>query len=44
MKIVTDQYNQEVAQLESLAQLDSLVAERFGLPLRPYSTDLRADA
>ena len=42
MKIIIDQYNQEVAQLESLAELDSLVAERFGLPLRPYSTDLRA--
>lgn len=42
MKIVIDQYSREVAQLESLAELDSLVAERFGLPLRPYSTDLRA--
>jgi len=28
--------------LNSLADLDSLVAEQFNLPLRPYSTDIRA--
>ena len=44
MKIIIDQYNQEVAQLESLAELDSLVAEKFGLPLRPLLTAKRDTA
>lgn len=29
-------------QLTSLADLDNLVAEQFGLPPSPYSTDIRA--
>jgi hypothetical protein len=32
----------ETIHLDSLSDLDRLVAERFNLPLRPYSTDLRA--
>ena len=32
----------ETIQVESLADLDRLVSERFNLPLRPYSTDIRA--
>ena len=37
-----DQYGFERLQLPHLADLDRLVAERFELPLRPYSTDVRA--
>ena len=37
-----DQYGFEWLQLPHLADLDRLVAERFELPLRPYSTDVRA--
>jgi hypothetical protein len=37
-----DQYGFERLQLTSLADLDRLVAERFELPPRPYSTDIRA--
>ncbi len=32
----------ETVYLNSLKELDSLIAESFDLPLRPYSTDLRA--
>ncbi len=32
----------ENIQLNSLADLDSLISEQFNLPLRPYSTDVRA--
>jgi hypothetical protein len=32
----------ETVHLDSLADLDRLVSERFNLPLRPYSTDIRA--
>ncbi len=32
----------ETIHIKSLGELDRLVAERFNLPLRPYSTDLRA--
>ncbi|BAZ28777.1 hypothetical protein NIES4074_12110 [Cylindrospermum sp. NIES-4074] len=35
-------YGIEEIQLEDIADLDRLVAERFNLPLRPYSTDIRA--
>ncbi len=42
MKNTFDQYGHEIIQLNSLADLDRLVAERFNLPLRPYSTDIRA--
>jgi len=37
-----DQYGFERLQLTDLADLDRLVAERFELPPRPYSTDIRA--
>ncbi len=38
----SDQYGFECIQLTSLTALDQLIAERFDLPPRPYSTDLRA--
>jgi hypothetical protein len=37
-----DQDDIENIQINSLADLDCFVAERFNLPLRPYSTDIRA--
>lgn len=37
-----DPYGFEQLQLTNLADLDRLIAERFELPLRPYSTDIRA--
>ena len=37
-----DQYGFERLQLTSLADLDRLIVERFELPPRPYSTDIRA--
>ena len=37
-----DPYGFEQLQLTNLADLDRLVADRFGLPPRPYSTDIRA--
>ena len=37
-----DQYGIEHIELNSLADLDRLVSERFDIPLRPYSTDIRA--
>ena len=37
-----DQYGFERLQLNNLADLDRLVAERFELPPRPYSTDIRS--
>ena len=37
-----DQYGFEHIQLTSLKALDQLITERFNLPPRPYSTDLRA--
>ena len=42
---MTDTFEQveiESIQLNSLAELDRLVSEKFNLPLRPYSTDIRA--
>ena len=38
-----DRFGYEIIQLNSLTQLDRLVSERFNLPLRSYSTDIRAD-
>lgn len=32
----------ETIEVDSLAAVDRLVAEKFNLPLRPYSTDVRA--
>lgn len=37
-----DQNDIETIQLHSLADLDVFVSEQFNLPLRPYSTDIRA--
>jgi hypothetical protein len=37
-----DELGMETIQLDSLADLDRLISERFKLPLRPYSTDIRA--
>ena len=37
-----DQYGFERLQLTDLAELDRLVAERFEMPPRPYSTDIRS--
>lgn len=37
-----DQYGIERLWLTNLTDLDHLIAERFALPPRPYSTDLRA--
>lgn len=37
-----DQYGIEHIELNSLTDLDRLVSERFDIPLRPYSTDIRA--
>ncbi|MBV8887671.1 MAG: hypothetical protein JO235_27260 [Chroococcidiopsidaceae cyanobacterium CP_BM_RX_35] len=37
-----EQSNIEDIQLNSIADLDGLISEQFNLPLRPYSTDLRA--
>ncbi|WP_250565676.1 hypothetical protein [Adonisia turfae] len=37
-----DQYGFERIQLTSLIALNQLIAERFDLPPRPYTTDLRA--
>ena len=37
-----DQDDIENIQVHSLADLDCLVSEQFDLPLRPYSTDIRA--
>lgn len=37
-----DQLGYGIIQLNSLAELDRIVSERFNLPLRPYSTDIRA--
>ena len=31
----------ETIHLNSLGELDRLIGDRFDLPLRPYSTDLR---
>ncbi len=42
MEDTSEQYEIENIQLNSLAELDSLVSEQFNLPLRPYSTDIRA--
>ena len=42
---MTDTLNQddiEEIQINSLADLDRLVSEKFDLPLRPYSTDIRS--
>lgn len=36
-----DQYGIERIQLNRLSDLDQLLADRFDLPLRSYSTDLR---
>lgn len=32
----------ETINLESLSELDRLISEKFNLPIRPYSSDLRA--
>ncbi|RUR74650.1 hypothetical protein ACF3DV_21755 [Chlorogloeopsis fritschii PCC 9212] len=32
----------EIIHLNSLTELDQLVSERFTLPVRPYSSDIRA--
>lgn len=37
-----DHYGIEHIELNSLADLDRLVSERFDIPLSPYSTDIRA--
>ncbi len=37
-----DQYGFERIQLTSLTALDQLIAERFDLPPRPYTTHIRA--
>jgi hypothetical protein len=37
-----DQDEIENIQLNSLADLDRLVSQQFGLPMRPYSTDIRS--
>ena len=37
-----DQDDIENVQFNSLADLDCFVSQRFNLPLRPYSTDIRA--
>lgn len=37
-----DQDEIEEIQVNSLAHLDSLISEKFDLPLQPYSTDIRA--
>ena len=42
MQGTSDQYGIEHIELNSLADLDRLVSERFDIPLRPYSTDIRA--
>jgi hypothetical protein len=35
-------HGKERIELNSLADLDQIVSERFNLPVRPYSTDIRA--
>lgn len=42
MEDTFDQDTIEDIQLNSLAELDRLVSEQFDLPVRPYSTDIRA--
>ena len=42
MEGTLDQNDIENIELSSLADLDSFVSERFNLPLRAYSTDIRA--
>ena len=42
MEGATDQSKVENIQLNSLIELDCFVSEQFHLPLRPYSTDVRA--
>ena len=42
MESTSDQYDTEDIQLNSLADLDHFVSEQFNLPLRAYSTDIRA--
>lgn len=42
MKTTIKRYRTETIQLKSLADLDRIVSEQFNLPLRPYSTDMRA--
>lgn len=42
MQDTFEQENPETIQLNSLVELDRLVSEQFNLPLRPYSTDIRA--
>ncbi len=37
-----DQYGFERIQLTSLTALDQLIAERFHIPPKPYTTDIRA--
>ncbi|HCF27690.1 MAG TPA: hypothetical protein DEV81_10950 [Cyanobacteria bacterium UBA11049] len=42
MEDTFDQDSIKDIQLTSLAELDRLVSEQFNLPVRPYSTDIRA--
>ncbi len=42
MGYIIKQHAKERVQLNSLVDLDRIVAERFNLPLRPYSTNIRA--
>ena len=42
---MTDTFNSdeiEEIQIESLADLDSLISEKFNLPVQPYSTDIKS--
>ncbi|BAZ09018.1 hypothetical protein NIES4071_08240 [Calothrix sp. NIES-4071] len=42
MEPILRKHGKERIQLNSLADLDRIVSERFNLPVRPYSTDTRA--
>lgn len=42
MKTTMKRSRSEIIELNSLADLDQIVSEQFNLPLRPYSTDIRA--
>ncbi|KOP23698.1 hypothetical protein AMR41_24510 [Hapalosiphon sp. MRB220] len=39
---ITTHYSTATIELNSLADLDRVVSEQFNLPLRPYSTDIKA--
>lgn len=42
MEAISDQSDIENIDLNSLADLDSLISQQFNLPPRPYSTDISA--